>query len=75
MAIHLIPSSYRCGCGHEAHFSERTIREMKADSQRRREPIRILDSEKDKHAIEFSGGEAVAVICPKLRRCEITGWE
>ena len=71
MALDLFPSSYRCDCGPESHFFERTVREMKAES--RREPARIRDSERDSHVIEFVGGRAVAVICPRLGRCEITG--
>ena len=74
MARQLIPSSFECDCGHESHFFERTIAEMESDSRRRRKPIKILDSEEVEHAIEFHAGKAVAVICPKLGRCEITGW-
>jgi hypothetical protein len=74
MAKRIIPSSFECDCGHLSHFFERTIWEMEADSRRRRKPIRILDSEREEHAIEFLGGKAVAVICPRLGRCEIAGW-
>jgi hypothetical protein len=45
---------------------------MQAES--RRKPARIRDSEPDSHVVEFVGGRAVAVICPRLGRCEITGW-
>jgi hypothetical protein len=41
----------------------------------RRKPSRIRDSEKDSHAVEFNKDGAIAVICPRLGRCEITGWE
>jgi hypothetical protein len=71
MALHLFPSSYRCDCGHESHFFERTVWEMEAKS--RRKPARIGDSELDSHVVEFVGGQAAAVICPRLGRCEITG--
>ena len=64
MAIHLFPSSFRCDCGHESHFSERTVREMRKESQRRRQLLG--DSEKDEQMIEFERGQAVAVICPRL---------
>ena len=74
MARRLIPSSFECDCGHQSHFFERTIAEMEADSRRRRKPIQISDSEKLEHTIEFCQGKAVAIICPKLGRCEITGW-
>jgi hypothetical protein len=66
MALHVFPSSYRCDCGHESHFSERTVREMRKVSQRRRQLLG--DSERDEHTIEFEGGQAVAVICPRLGR-------
>lgn len=74
MAKRIIPSSFECDCGHQSHFCERPIWEMEADSRKRRRPIYIRDSERDPHSIEFSGGKAVAVICPRLGRCEITGW-
>ncbi len=74
MARLIIPSSFECDCGHQAHFGENSIREMEEESRRARRPIRIIDSEDDKHAIEFFQGEATAVICPRLGRCEIKGW-
>jgi len=73
MAIFLIPSSYRCDCGHQLDFFENTVREMAELSRKRRKPQTIGDG--SKHGVEFKGGEAVAVICPKLGRCEIMGWE
>jgi len=74
MARLLIPSSFECDCGHQSHFSERTVREMEATSRRGRRVARLLDSEADRHAVEFSNGRAMAVICPKLGRREIRGW-
>jgi len=73
MAIHLIPASYRCDCGHVSHFTERVVREMRETG--RRKPARILDSERDQHAVEFTREGAVAVICPTRGRCPITGRE
>jgi len=35
----------------------------------------LADSAREEHTIEFSGGEAVAVLCPRLGRRKITGWE
>jgi len=35
--------------------------------------VRLLDSEADEHAVEFSNGRAAAVVCPKMGRREITG--
>jgi hypothetical protein len=60
MALHLYPSSYRCDCGHESHFSEGTIREMQRASQRKRQLLG--DSERDEHTIEFYDG----LVCQKL---------
>lgn len=69
MAEFLFPSSYRCDCGHESHFFERTIRELTKMSHRKRQYL--ADSEPDEHKIEFSHGRAAAVICPRLGRREI----
>lgn len=69
MAELLFPSSYRCDCGHESHFSEGTVRELARMSLRKRQYL--ADSEPDEHGIEFSRGRAVAVICPHLGRREI----
>jgi hypothetical protein len=74
MAKRLVPSSFRCDCGHESHFFERTIREMESD--RGHKPQRLRDdSVANPHSIEFINGVAVAVLCPKVGRCEITGWD
>ena len=67
MARGIFPSSYECDCGHQSHFFERTIREMKADSHRR--PERIADSEPDAHIIVFHHGKMIEIICPSLGRC------
>ena len=74
MARRVIPSSFECDCGHQSHFFESTVGEMEADSLRDRKVIHLLDSEAEEHAVEFEIGRATAVICPKLGRCEITGW-
>ena len=66
MALHLVPLSYCCDCRHESDFCENTVNEISAN---------LADSTKDEHTIEFSGGEAVAVLCPPLGRMKITGWE
>jgi hypothetical protein len=70
----LIPSSFECDCGHRSHFFESTVNEMEAGSRRGRKLIHLWDSEAEEHAIEFRNGRAVAVICPRLGRLEITGW-
>ncbi len=69
MAEFLFPSSYRCDCGHESHFSEGTVRELARMSQRK--PQHLADSEVDEHTIEFKNGQAAAVICPRLGRRKI----
>ena len=75
MARHLIPSSFECDCGHRSHFCEGTVNEMIEGSRRGRKLIHLWDSETDEHAIEFRNGRVVAVICPRLGRREITGWD
>ena len=69
MAVHLYPSFYRCDCGHESHFSEGTVHEMRQKSQRKRQILG--DSERGEHMIEFEHGRAVAMICPRLGRLTI----
>jgi hypothetical protein len=74
MARRVVPSSFECDCGHQSHFGEGTVREMEAYSGRRHKPMLLLDSEAEEHAIEFEGGVATAVICPKQGRRKIMGW-
>ena len=74
MAKCLYPSSYECDCGHWSHFGFGTVRELEEKSRRRGKIQHLLDSEKDEHSVEFRGGRAVAVICPKLGRRDITGF-
>lgn len=59
----IYPSFYVCDCGHELHFSERTIREMRHVSRRKRSGIGEGD---DRHTAIFDGGEWVAIFCPKV---------
>jgi hypothetical protein len=73
MAVELIPSSYRCDCGHQSDFCENTIQEISTMSRKRKQIL--ADSRNEGHKIEFSGGKAVAVLCPRLGRQKITGWE
>ena len=75
MALRRVPSSFICDCGHQSHFAEGTVSEMMADSLRRRKPMLLLDSERDEHAVEFLRGKTTAMICPKLGRRPITGWD
>ncbi len=62
MPEELFPSSYRCDCGHESHFSEGTVREAKKLSRRRE--IRLGDAAPEEHVIVFYGGEMVEIHCP-----------
>ena len=41
MPKEIFPSSYECDCGHQSHFFENTIREMKAMSRKKK--VRLLD--------------------------------
>lgn len=54
-------SSYECDCGHQLHFFENTIREMKRISYRRREGI---GEGGDRHSAIFYKGQFVAMFCP-----------
>jgi hypothetical protein len=69
MAAFLFPSSYRCDCGYQVDFFERTVREMSELSRKRSKPLTIGDG--SRHAVELPPGNAVAVICPKFGRCPI----
>lgn len=71
MAEFLFPSSYRCDCGHESHFSENTVRSLIRMSLRKRQYL--ADSETDEHTIEFSHGRAVAV-SDALSRSPVHAW-
>ncbi|MCB0599257.1 MAG: hypothetical protein H6557_26195 [Lewinellaceae bacterium] len=70
MAKELFPSSFECDCGHESHFFENTVREMKKMSEKKRVLLRDSDS-KEEHTIVFYKGNAIEVICPKLGKCKI----
>jgi hypothetical protein len=56
-------SSFECDCGHLSHFSENTVREMKAKSMNRE--VLLGDSEPDEHTIVFESGKMIAVLCSK----------
>ena len=70
MAKQIFPSSFKCDCGHEAHFSENTVREMEKMSNKKK--TRLSDSEKNRHTIIFYKEHAVEIICPQLGKCKIT---
>jgi hypothetical protein len=66
MPKEIFPSSYECDCGHQSHFFENTIREIKALS--RRKVARLADSDTDKHVTVFHKEKMVDIICPKRHR-------
>ena len=61
MPREIYPSSYVCDCGQESHHFEDTIRELKAESHRRRQTLVADDGE---HKIIFRDGKMVAMYCP-----------
>ncbi|KPL08220.1 hypothetical protein AMJ85_08610 [candidate division BRC1 bacterium SM23_51] len=62
MPREIFPSSYECDCGHQSHFFENTIKEMKAKSHKKR--VRLGDFAAHEHYIVFYKGEMVDIICP-----------
>ena len=62
MVTEIFPSSYKCTCGYQLDFSERTIRELKRVSGTKGQRL-IADDEK--HAVVFAQGKAVEIQCPK----------
>ncbi|MBI4322286.1 MAG: hypothetical protein HY675_27650 [Chloroflexi bacterium] len=65
MPKEIIPSSYECDCGHQSHFFENTVRDLKAMSLKKR--IRLGDSASEEHIIVFYKGVMVDIICPKTK--------
>ena len=66
MPKEIFPSSYECDCGHLSHFFENTVREVKAESHRKK--VYLADSEPQEHTIVFYQGSMIDIICPKLER-------
>jgi len=62
MPREIFPSSFECDCGHQSHFFENTIREIKAMSYSKR--VFLGDSERDEHYIIFHKGHMIDIICP-----------
>ena len=74
MAKELFSSSFKCDCGHESHFFENTVKEMKQMSKKKE--VLLGDSSKeDEHNIVFYKGKAIEIKCPKLGKCSITEFE
>src|SRR4029434_1413699 len=59
MPKEIFPSSFECDCGHQSDFSERTVRELKAMSQKKR--VYLADSAPEEHTIVFYRGKMVAI--------------
>ena len=57
-------SSYECDCGHQSHFFENTINEVKAMSHKR--TVHLGDSEADEHTIVFKQGKMIEILCPRM---------
>ncbi|MEW6367165.1 MAG: hypothetical protein AB1714_21250 [Acidobacteriota bacterium] len=54
MPKEIFPSSFECDCGHVSDFFERTVREMKEMSRKRR--VSLADSGKEQRVIVFEKG-------------------
>ena len=65
MPRELFPSSYLCDCGHQSHFFENTIREIKAESLKKK--VYLEDDAPEAHTIVFHKGEMVDILCPRQR--------
>src|SRR5881398_3159306 len=63
MPKEIFPSSFECDCGHQSDFSENTVREMKAMSQKKK--VYLADSAPEEHTIVFYRGKMVEIQCPK----------
>ncbi len=61
----IFPSSYECDCGHESHFFENTVREMKRMSHNKE--VRLGDATLEEHIIVFHRGKMVKILCPKRK--------
>ena len=66
MPKEIFPSSFECDCGHQSHFFENTVRELKAMSQKKK--IYLADSAPEEHTIVFHRGKLVEIQCPKQSR-------
>jgi hypothetical protein len=63
MPKEIFPSSFECDCGHQSDFSENTVREIKAMSQKKK--VYLADSAPEEHTIVFYRGKMVQIQCPK----------
>ncbi len=58
-------SSFECDCGHQSHFFENTIKEMKRMNKKKK--VKLGDAEKNEHFIIFKNGEMVDIECGNLQ--------
>jgi hypothetical protein len=63
MPKEIFSSSFECDCGHQSHFFENTVRELKAMSQKKK--VYLADSAPEEHTIVFHRGKLVEIQCPK----------
>lgn len=70
MPKEIFPSSYECDCGHQSHFFENTIGEMKEMSAKKKTKQYLSDSEAEEHTIVFYRGEMIDIICPRQKEKE-----
>ncbi len=70
MPKEIYPSSYVCDCGHQSDFFENTIKEIKAQSYKRK--VYLGDSAPDEHTIVLYQGKMVNVLCPGQESEEAT---
>jgi hypothetical protein len=64
MPKEICPSSYKCDCGHVAHFFENTVTEVKKQSLTKRQWLSEGEGV-EKHIVVFENGEMTAVLCAK----------
>lgn len=50
MPKELFPSSCECDCGHQSHFSENAIREMKALSAKRHKKMYLKENRNNRNS-------------------------
>ena len=64
MAKEIDSFSYKCECGHVAHFLEDTVREVKERSHAKRQWLSD-GTGIEKHIVVFEGGRMTTMLCPK----------
>lgn len=62
MGEEIVPSSYKCSCGHVFHFSEGTVSEMKRMSFKKE--VKLGDAGQPEHFVIFYKGKMQDIACP-----------